>query len=115
MIANESFLTSATLRDNVVMNARMLGYVPTSTRAAQSLASFEFKLDIDDYPNGFPQYLEIQPGMIFSTTNGLNTFIFNIIDTQISSVSNAGICRFRDVHIHEGILLAHTFVVDESD
>jgi len=115
MIANESFLTSATLRDNVVMNARMLGYVPTSARAAQSMASFDFKLDKDDYPNGFPQYLEIQPGMIFSSSNGLNNFIFNIIDTQVSSVSNAGICRFDGVRIHEGILLSHTFVVDESD
>ena len=35
MIANESFLASATIRDNVVANARSLGYVPSSTKAAQ--------------------------------------------------------------------------------
>ena len=34
MVANESFLASATIRTNVVENANMLGYVPTSTRCA---------------------------------------------------------------------------------
>ena len=36
MIANESFLASATIRDNVVANARAVGYVPTSTKSAQT-------------------------------------------------------------------------------
>ena len=34
MLANETFLASAMLRSNVVENANMLGYLPTSARSA---------------------------------------------------------------------------------
>ena len=34
MVANESFIDSATLRENVVSLARNIGYVPRSKRAA---------------------------------------------------------------------------------
>ena len=40
MIANESFLASATIRDNVVANARAVGYVPTSKSSWQ----FHFRI-----------------------------------------------------------------------
>ena len=36
MLASESFLDSAQLRDSVVAKASMLGYVPKSTRGAQA-------------------------------------------------------------------------------
>jgi len=40
MIVNESFLDSATLRENVVSLARNIGYVPRSRTAAKALVSF---------------------------------------------------------------------------
>ena len=40
MAANESFLDSATLRENVVSLARNIGYVPRSRRAARARISF---------------------------------------------------------------------------
>ena len=41
MIVNESFLDSATLRENVVSLARNIGYVPKSRTAAQATVSFD--------------------------------------------------------------------------
>jgi hypothetical protein len=70
MIANESFLASASLRDNVVSNARQIGYLPTSARSAFSDINFTFTLDPDDYTQGLPEYLEIRPGMAFTTNGG---------------------------------------------
>ena len=40
MIVNESFLDSATLRENVVSLARNIGYVPRSRSAAKANVSF---------------------------------------------------------------------------
>ena len=45
MIANESFLASSSLRDNVLTNAKQIGYLPTSARSARSEITFTFTLD----------------------------------------------------------------------
>ena len=39
MISNEMFLDTARLRDNVVAKAKLLGYTPTSARAAEASLS----------------------------------------------------------------------------
>ena len=40
MAVNETFLSSATIRDNVVSLAKTLNYTPRSTRAAKACVSF---------------------------------------------------------------------------
>jgi hypothetical protein len=40
MVANEVFIDSATLRENVVALARNIGYIPRSRKAAQATVSF---------------------------------------------------------------------------
>ena len=84
MIANESFLASASLRNNVVSNARMLGFVPVSARSANTLVSFEYNLSATDYPSGFPQYLQINPGPCVSSGNGSDNFTFCLLYTSPS-------------------------------
>ena len=44
MTVNESFLDSATLRENVVSLARNIGYVPRSRAAAQATISFDVEI-----------------------------------------------------------------------
>ena len=114
MIANESFLSSATLRNNVVANARMVGYLPTSARAAFSSISFTYNLDEEDYPSGLPKVLEIQPGMAFSTENGTENLVFNVVDPQTSAVSSDGVCRFTDIVVYEGVYLKAKFTRDTT-
>ena len=46
MVANESFLTSSSIRKNVVANAEQIGYLPTSARGSKTRVSFEFQLKI---------------------------------------------------------------------
>lgn len=115
MIANESFLASATLRNNVVANARMVGFVPASATSAKALIDFEFQLDLADYPQGFPLYLEIERGLAFSTNNGTSNLNFNIVDVQTGAVDNTGLVKFENIEILEGIYLRETFTVDKSD
>lgn len=115
MIANESFLASASIRDNVVANARSIGYLPSSSRSSSTEIDFTFQLNPEKFTSGFPQFLTINPGMIFSTSGGRSSFTFNIIDPETSAVSNDGECRFLGVKMYEGVFLNASFVVDESD
>ena len=46
MVANESFLDSSILRDNVVLHAKSLGYLPRSAKSSSSLFDFNVFIDI---------------------------------------------------------------------
>ncbi len=70
MVANESFLASASLRDNVVTNAKQIGYLPNSATSARTNITFTFTLDPDEYNQGLPEYIEIMPGFAFTTNGG---------------------------------------------
>lgn len=116
MLANETFLASASLRQNVVENANMLGYLPTSARSAIVEFDLELRLNPDNYPNGFPEYLEIKPGAVMLAGSGTASFSFNFIDTQVAAIVNSsGVCRFLNVRAFEGNRLTHTFEVDKTD
>ena len=115
MIANESFLSSATLRDNVVSNARTVGYMPVSARSAESTTTFTYTLSQLDFPSGFPSFLELQPGTVWQTASGRTNFFFNIVDSQTAPVSAAGLCTFNNIIVKEGVYLDAEFTVDKSD
>ena len=79
MIANESFLNTATLRSNVVSQARQLGYVPASNRSSKSVVTFEFDLTRglsveESYPGGLPSFIQINPGSVFEVNNEEDTY-----------------------------------------
>ena len=114
MVANESTLESAVVRRNVVSQAKTIGYVPVSAKAAKSVIDFQFQLSTDDYPSGLPQSVSIKPGMAFSTAGGKGTFIFNSIEEQTAAVRNDGLVNFVDIEIHEGTYLTHEFTVDSN-
>ena len=115
MIANESFLASASLRDNVVSNARQVGYLPTSARSAYSEIDFTFTLNPSDYNQGLPEYVEIRPGMAFTTNGGEGNLVFNIIDTANAAVSGNGTATFKAVRVYEGTYLPARFVKNTAD
>ena len=115
MIANESFLASSSIRKNVVANARTIGYVPRSSRSATTTFDLSVQLSESNYPQGFPKTLTILPGRIARIKNGLQSLTFNINQPEIASVTSTGYCEFLDVRIYEGVLINHTFEVDESE
>ena len=55
MVANEVFLDSATLRENIVALARNIGYVPRSRKSARATVTF-FRRYIKYYTNSSNNY-----------------------------------------------------------
>ena len=115
MIANESFLASATVRDNVVANARAVGYVPNSKKASQCVITFSLQYTSNDFPGGYPSFVELQPGMVFSTGNGLSNFIYNVTEPQTAPIGTAGLVVFNNITVLEGTYLTAEFTVDKSN
>ena len=115
MIANESFLASATIRDNVVASAKAVGYVPSSAKAAQTVATFSFQFTESTFPSGYPSFIELLPGMVFSTGNGRSNYIFNVIEPQTAPISSGGLCTFANTTVYEGTYLTAEFVVNEAN
>jgi len=114
MVANESFLASSTLRNNVVQHASNLGYLPVSARSATSTINLQYDLDTNLYPSGFPLFLQLDPGTIFSNSGGGQNLTFNIIDQYTAAVSSSGRCSFSDITVYEGTYLSAEFSVDKK-
>jgi hypothetical protein len=107
MVANEVFIDSATLRENVVALARNIGYIPRSKKSSR--ATISFFVDTSSI-TPVPSTLTLKKGPIASTTGsfGNQSFIFSIVnDITVPVVNN--IASFDNIEIYEGILLTSSF------
>ena len=107
MVANEVFIDSATLRENVVALARNIGYTPKSRKAARATVSF-FVDTTDVTPK--PVTLTLKKGPIASSKGnfGGQSFVFSILeDITVPVVDD--IASFNDITIYEGTLLQSNY------
>ena len=113
MVANEVFLDSATLRENVVSIARNIGYLPKSRKSARATVSFFVNVS---GTTPAPVSLTLRKGPIATSQGSFanSSFIFSIIDDITVPVSN-GIAIFSNIPIYEGPLLSQTFIYDTRD
>ena len=109
MVANEVFLDSATLRENVVSLARNIGYVPKSKRSAKAKISLTVDMSQTDVKT-----VKLLAGQVAlgSVVNG--NYIFSVPDDVIVPVNRDGFAIFEELAIYEGIYLTSTFIVDSS-
>ena len=107
MVANEVFIDSATLRENVVSLARNIGYVPKSRKAATATVSFFVDCsDITPTPSSIT--LKAGPVAATSGTFGNQSFIFSICNDITVPILD-GIANFDEISIYQGSLLTSTF------
>ena len=111
LVVNESFLDSATLRENVVSLARNIGYVPRSKTAARASILFQVQT------NSSSPTLTLQPGLVCTGAQDDTSFVFSISE-QVTTVVNNGIAQFgttgEPLNVLEGTFLTSQFIVDGS-
>ena len=107
MAANECFLDSATLRENVVSLARNIGYVPRSRRSARAKISFTVDGLIET------STLTINAGIVCNGAGDNTNYIFCIPEDITVPVTN-GVAEFNNVEIYEGVYISQNFTVDTS-
>ena len=107
MAANECFLDSATLRENVVSLARNIGYVPRSRRSARAKISFTV--------SGLTETstLTLNSGIICNGVGDNTNYIFCIPENITVPVVN-GFAEFSNIEIYEGNFISQNFTVDTS-
>ena len=128
LVANEAFLDSATIRENVVSLARNIGYVPRSRRSA--IATIKLgDVDLGLTTNATPKKLTLRSGLVCIGNSENTTYRFsipdNITSTKVVSRSvgtdtngNAIIHSFAqfadNISIYEGTYLNRVYRVDTS-
>ncbi len=104
MVANEVFLDSATLRENIVALARNIGYVPRSRKSAR--ATVTFFVDTSNI-TPTPASITLHKGIIATTRGsfGNESKAFCILEDIVVPVVN-NIAILEDISIYEGTLLS---------
>lgn len=118
MVANESFLDSATLRENVVSLARNIGYVPRSRKAAEAIVDFDFKFQGDSTT------VTLKAGLVAVGTVNNTSYVFSIPeDIVTTSPLNPGevagqnpkrTATFSGITVYQGTYLTKQWVVNGS-
>jgi len=111
MVVNESFLDSATLRENVVSLARNIGYVPRSRTAAKASISFNVQTTTTS------PTLTLQAGLVCVGSANDTSYVFSIPENVTTTVKD-GVATFGTatdpLSVYKGTFLSKQFVVDGS-
>ena len=118
LVANESFLDSATIRENVVSLARNIGYVPRSKTAA--IATIKISdVNLGTTNDSTPRFLTLRSGLVCVGNVENTTYRFSIPDeitsTRVRDIGGTSFAQFDDpISIYEGTLLQRVYSVDTS-
>mgnify|MGYP001346352522 CR=1 FL=1 len=113
MVANEVFIDSATLRENVVSLARNIGYTPKSRKAAQATVSF-FINTSDIIPSPATITLKAGPVATSAGTFGNTSFVFSIKDDiTVPVVDNEA--NFDLITLYEGSLIEESYTYNSRN
>ena len=107
MVANESFIDSATLRENVVSLARNIGYVPRSKRAATALVEF-----VTTGISTNNTSITLQPGVFANSGINQTNFIYSLPE-RVQASSFLGQSQGM-VTIYQGQYLEKEWTIDTS-
>ena len=107
MIVNESFLDSATIRENVVSLARNIGYVPRSRTAAKAT------VDLVIPSTTAKDTIVLEEGLVCIGQENNTNYIFSIPESVTTTV-NQGAAKFENLIVYQGTFLKKSFVVDAS-
>ena len=115
LVVNESFLDSATLRENVVSLARNIGYVPRSKSAARASITFNVTA------NSTSSSITLQPGLVCVGRSNDSDVVFSISEEITSATTvSGGIASasfgsaISPIEVLEGTFLTSQFIVDGS-
>ncbi len=107
MIVNESFLDSATLRENVVSLAGNIGYLPRSRVASAAQISFDITTTVDT------PTLTLKAGIVCVGSANDSTYTFAVPEDIIANVVG-GTASFNNLNVYQGIFLSKQFLYDGS-
>ena len=118
LVANESFLDSATIRENVVSLARNIGYVPRSRTAAIATINIG-DINLGATNDSTPKFLTLRSGLVCVGNVQNTTYRFSIPEevtsTKVTDIGGTSFAQFETpISVYEGTLLQRVYRVDSS-
>jgi hypothetical protein len=109
MVANESFLDTALLRDSVISQAKVLGYVPYSRKAPRAIINFTANTSSNAVAT-----LTIPKGYRFLSeqVDGVSYGFVTLTETKVTKANND--FTFLNLPIYEGQLVTYSYTHNES-
>jgi len=109
MVANESFLDTAILRDSVVSHAKTLGYTPQSITAPEALINITIETS-----NTTSDVVTIPRGTTFSSSL-IDTQSYSFVMLEDVTATKSGTVFYYDsVKIYEGTLPTYSFTYNQN-
>jgi|TARA_B100000287_G_scaffold89696_1_gene82069 hypothetical protein len=123
MIANESFLDSSILRDNVVLHAKSLGYLPRSAKSSSSLFNFNVFSTFSGLTGSAPGSITIKAGSVFNAikdkvTYSLSTpsdIVTPLVYVNPQAPGQGATGTYNNVRLYEGTYLSTSWIVDQNN
>ena len=113
MALNESFLETATVRDNIVKIAKQLNYTPRSIKAPKACLDMVVQTSVSLYGVTFPEFVTLKKGDVFVADNNLDSYTFALLnDIQVPVDKSNGQAMFMGVIVYQGNLLNYNYTVD---
>jgi hypothetical protein len=110
MVANESFLDTAILRDSVVSHAKMLNYVPFSYTSPKAIINVTI-----DSGTTTPEEVTIPKGYIFLSNPIDGTSYSFVTLNQYTATKSGTSFFFENVDVYEGQLVTFNYTYTEID
>lgn len=107
MVANEMFLDSAQIRNNIVSRAKMLGYTPRSAQGSSAT------IQLNVTPSTTVDSLTVAKNTSFTSTIDGTDYTF--VTPEQTTILNVGGTYSANVVIKEGTPLTHRFTVSTSN
>ena len=111
LVVNESFLDSATVRENVVSLARNIGYIPRSKSAAKAHVTFSVPTTTSS------DFITLEAGLVCLGRQDNTSYRFSTPQDITASVIN-GVAQFgtadKPIEICQGSYLTRQFLVNTS-
>lgn len=109
MVASESFIDSAQIRNSVISHAKTLNYTPRSYSASAAV------IDIQVIPNDTPAQITIPRYTEFTTRVDNTTYVFTTDSGITMSADRNGNYIANNVQIFEGELVTELFTANTSN
>ena len=115
LAVNELFLSTSTIRDNVVNILKYFNYTPDSISASKAVVNINLivpQIEDGEYPNT----ATLKAGSVLASRIDNESFIFSIVENVTVPVNSiTGQATWNNLTVFEGQLLDYEYVVDKTD
>lgn len=115
LAANELFLETATVRDNIVKIVKLLNYTPRSIKSSYMRVSIAFQT-LRGQDGDYPSTITLKKGAVLSSSlNNQIGYVFNALNDITTTVNQTnGRAQFVGITLYEGTLLNYSYNVDSN-